>query len=68
MYMKHYKVLIEPIAESKHKKKGMKTDNKVAHVEREEERYPEVEMMVRRWIMKENKLVIENELLLSGEK
>ena len=25
VYMKHCKVLIEPIAESKHKKKGMKT-------------------------------------------
>ena len=29
MYMKHCKVLIEPIAESKHKKKGPTTDNKV---------------------------------------
>ena len=45
--MKHCKVLIEPIAETKHKKKGMKTDNKVVHGEREEERDPEVEMMVR---------------------
>ena len=48
MYLKHCKVLIEPIAESRHKKKDTKTDNKVVHVEREEERDPEVEMMVRR--------------------
>ena len=46
--MKHCKVLIEPIVESNHKKKGMKTDNKVVHVEREEEKDPEVEMMERR--------------------
>ena len=46
--MKLCKLLIEPIAESKDKKKGMKNDNKVVHVEREEERDPEVEMMVRR--------------------
>ena len=58
MYMKHCKVLIEPIAESEHKKKGTKTDNKVVHVEREKERDPEVEMMVRRWTKKENKLVM----------
>ena len=45
--MKHRKVLIEPTAECKHKKKGTKTDNKVAHVKREEERDPELEMMVR---------------------
>ena len=57
--MKHCKVLIEPIAESKHKKKGSETDNKVVHVEREEERDPEVEMMARkRWTKEENKLVI----------
>ena len=57
--MKLCKVLIEPIAESKDKKKGMKNDNKVVHVEREEERDPEVEMMVRRWWAKEeNKLVM----------
>ena len=57
--MKHCKVLIEPIAESKHKKKGMKTNNKVVHVEKEEERDPEVEMMVRRrWTKEENKLVM----------
>ena len=36
--MKHGKVLIEPIAESKDKKKGMKNDNKVVHSERERER------------------------------
>ena len=59
MYMSHCKVLIEPIAESKHKKKDTKTDNKVVHVEREGERDPEVEMMVRRrWTKEENKLVM----------
>ena len=36
VYMKYCTVLIEPIAESMHKKKGTKTDNKVVHVEREE--------------------------------
>ena len=57
--MNHCKVLIEPIAESKHKKKGMKTNNKVVHVEREEERDPEVEIIVRRrWTKEENKLMI----------
>ena len=57
--MKHCKVLIEPIAERKDKKKGMKNDNKAVHVEREEERDPEVEMMVRRrWTKGENKLVM----------
>ena len=57
--MKHCKVLIEPIAESKHKRKDTKTDNKVMHVEREEERDLEVEMMVRRrWVMEENSLVM----------
>ena len=45
--MKHCKVLIEPIAESKNKRKGTKTDKKVVHVEREEERDPEAEMMVK---------------------
>ena len=50
VYMKHCKVLIEPIAEIKDKKRGTKTDKKMVHVEREEERDPEVEMMVRgRW-------------------
>ena len=50
MYIKHCKVLIDPIAESKNKKKGIKTDNKVVHVEKKEERNPEVEMIVRkRW-------------------
>ena len=57
--MKHCKVLIEPIAQSKHKKKDMKTDNKAVHVEREEERDPEVEIKVRRrWTKEENKLVM----------
>ena len=46
--MKHCKVFIEPSAESKNKKKGMKTDNTVVYVEREQERDPEVERMVRR--------------------
>ena len=59
MYLKHCTVLIEPIADSKHKKKGTKTNNKVVHVEREEERDPEAEMMVRRrWTKEENKLMI----------
>ena len=56
--MKHCQVLIEPIAESRHKKKGTKTDKKVVHVEREEDRDPEVEMMVRRWTKEENELVM----------
>ena len=56
--MKHCKVSIEPIAQSKDKKKGMKTDSKVVHVEREEGRDPEVEMMVKRWTKEENKLVM----------
>ena len=57
--MKHCQVLIETIAESRHKKKGTKTDNKVVHVEREEDRHPEVEMMVRRrWTKEENELVM----------
>ena len=55
----HRKVLIEPIAESKYKKKGMKTDNKGVHVEREEKRDPETEIMVRRRRAKE-----ENKLLM----
>ena len=38
VYMKHCKVLIEPIAEWKDKKRSTKTDKKVAHVEREEKR------------------------------
>ena len=38
--MKHCKVFIEPSAEIKNKKKGMKTDNKVVYVEREQERDP----------------------------
>ena len=40
MYKKHCKVL------SKDKKNGTKTDNKIVHVEREEKRDPEVEMMM----------------------
>ena len=44
--MKHCKVLIEPIVESKDKNKSTNTDEKVVHVEREED--PEVEMLVRR--------------------
>ena len=58
MYRKHCNVLIETIAESKNKKKGMKTDNKEMHAEQEEERDPEVEIMVRRCIKEENRLVI----------
>ena len=34
----------------------MKTDKKAVHVEKEEQRHPEVEMMVRRWTKKVNKL------------
>ena len=55
--MKHCKVLIKPTAESKDKKKGMKTD-KVVYVEREEERHPGVEMIVRRCTKEINKLVM----------
>ena len=40
--------MIEPIAESKDKKKGKKTDKKVVHVKRTEERDFAVEIMVRR--------------------
>ena len=58
VYMKHCKVLIEPIAESNDKKKGTKTDKKVVHMERKEERYSVVEMMVRRWTKEVNKLVM----------
>ena len=51
--------MIEPIAESKDKKKGTKTDKKLVHVEREEERNPEAEMMMkRRWTKEVKKLVI----------
>ena len=50
--------MIEPIVESNHKKKGMKTDNKVVHVEREEERDLEVEIMVRRRRTKEEKKIV----------
>ena len=59
VYMKHCKVLIELIAESKDKEKGTRTYKKVVNMESEEERDPEVEMMVkRRWKRKVNKLVI----------
>ena len=57
--MKHCKVLIEPIAKNKGKNKGMKTHKKVMHVEREKERDPYVEMIVRRrWTKNINKLVM----------
>ena len=57
--MKHCTVLMKPTAENKHKTKGTKTDNKVVHAERKEERDPEAEMMVRRRRTKaENKLAI----------
>ena len=46
--MKHCKVLTEPIAEKKNKKKGTMTNNKAVHVEREEVRDPEVDMLIRR--------------------
>ena len=59
VYMKHCNVLIEPIDDSKDKKKGMKTDKKVVHEEREEERGHEGKMMMRRkWIKEVNKLVM----------
>ena len=38
VYVKHCKVLIDPIAESKDKKKGRKTYKKVIHVETEVDR------------------------------
>ena len=58
VHMKHCNALIEPTAESEDKKKGTKTNNKVVHVKREEERDPEVEMMVRRWTKEVNKMVM----------
>ena len=59
VYMKQCKVFIEPIAESKYKKKDTKTDKKVVHGEREEERDPEVEMMVKmRWTKEAKTLVM----------
>ena len=59
MYIKHGKVLIETIAENKDKKKDTKTDKGVVHVEREEVRNPEFELMVmRRWAKEVSKLVI----------
>ena len=48
MYMEHCKIFSKPIAKSKDKKKGTKTDKKVVHGEREEKRDPEIKMMVRR--------------------
>ena len=48
VHMKHCKVLIESIAESKDKKKGMKVEKKAV----------QVEMMVRRWTKKIKKLVM----------
>ena len=57
IYIKQCKVFIESIAESKDKKEGTKTDKKVVHAEREEERNPEVEMMVK-WTKNVNKLVM----------
>ena len=58
-YKKLSTVLIEPMAESKDKQKGTKADKKVVHVEREEERDPGVEMMVRRrWTNEVNELVM----------
>ena len=47
MYMKHCKVLIEPIAETTDKKKVMKRD-KVVHVERAEETDLDVQVSVTR--------------------
>ena len=50
VYRKQCKILIESIAESKDKNKGTKTDKRVVDVEREEERDPELEIMVtKRW-------------------
>ena len=42
VYIKECKFLIEPIAESKDKMKVTKTDKKAEHIEREEQRDPEV--------------------------
>ena len=57
--MKHCIVLIEPIAESKDEKKGTKTDKKVVHVEMEDARDSEVEMMAgRKGTKKVNKVVM----------
>ena len=59
MYMKHCKVLIEHITDSKDKKKCIKNDKDVVYVERGEERDPEVEMMARTTrTNEENKLVM----------
>ena len=57
--MKHCKVLIEHITDSKDKKKCTKNDKNVVYVERGEERDPEVEMMARTTrTNEENKLVM----------
>ena len=56
--MKHCKVLIEPATGSKDKRKGAKTDKKVVHVERKEERDPEAEMVRRKWTKEVSKLVM----------
>ena len=58
VYMKHGKILIESIAESKDKNKGGKTGKKAVQVEREEERDPEVEMMVRKRRTKEENIPV----------
>ena len=50
--------MIEPIVKSNHKKKVMKTDNKVLHVQRKEEKDLEVEIMVRRRWTKEEKIIV----------
>ena len=81
VYMKHYKVLVEPIAESKDKKKVMKTDKKAVRVEREEKRkkrgWDDDDKEVdkgRHWGWNASTKVIlleadtENDWLLSGEK
>ena len=55
LYMKQCKAFIEPIAESKDKKKGTKTDEKVA--KSKEKRDPDVEMMVRHKKNRRKKLI-----------
>ena len=58
--MKHCKVLIEPIAETKDKKKVMKRDKKVVHVERAEETDLDVQVSVTRRCCKQT----DDEMLL----
>ena len=54
--MKHHKVLIKPITESKGKKKGAKTDEKVGHVEMKEKRDRQFKKMGRRrWTKERNR-------------